>query len=304
MAGRVARPNTLVIQCPDPVATLSKHDFMVGLFKSIPRSVVHACQFLPKNYVEVTFKNEASRDLALIKVVSVCGFQLNIFEADPKAALIYCSWVPVEVSTDSIGHALSAYGQVLECQCQVHPDFQEIESGVQIVRVKLSSQIRKVIHIVKFTCKIYYRGQPKSCRSCKKTGHQAKDCPFKDKCFRCGLADHQARNCTNAWNVGHPPVAAPAVPTAPVPPSPVVPVPPAAPPVGFHPPLPLPPAPGLHPVSGAYAQVYSVSFASSHGSLQNPLFAGLPLVPDSPLSFSGMPPLESLPGNSSGAPPS
>lgn len=194
MASRVARPNTLVIQCPDQVASMSEHDFMVELFKSIPKSVMRTCQFLLKNYVRVTFKDEASHDLALIKGVSVRGFQLNVFEADPKAALVYCYWVPVEVSTDLIRHALSAYGQVLECQRQVHPAFQDIESGVWIVRVKLSSQIPEGIRILNFPCKIYYRGQPKSCRSCKKTGHQAKDCLFKDKCFRCGSADHQARN--------------------------------------------------------------------------------------------------------------
>ena len=48
MAARVARPNTLVIQCPDQLATMSEHDFMVELFKSTPKAVVRACQFLPK----------------------------------------------------------------------------------------------------------------------------------------------------------------------------------------------------------------------------------------------------------------
>ena len=98
-------------------------------------------------------------------------------------------------------HALSVYGQVLECQRQVHSAFQDAESGARIVRVKLTSQIPEVIRILNFPCKIYYCGQPKSCHSCKKTGHQAKDCPYKDKFFCCGLADHLARNCTNAWNV-------------------------------------------------------------------------------------------------------
>lgn len=71
------------MQCPDAVATLSEHDFMVELCKSIPKSVARACQFLPKKYVWVTYKDEASQDLVLIKDVSVHGFQLNIFEAYP-----------------------------------------------------------------------------------------------------------------------------------------------------------------------------------------------------------------------------
>ena len=300
MAGHVARPNTLVIQCPEQIAGMPEREFMVELFKSVPKPVVRACQFLPKNYVRVTFKDEASRDQALVKGVSVRGFQLNVFEADPKAALVYCYWVPVEVSTDSIRHALSAYGQVLECQRQVHPEFQDIESGVRIVRVKLTTQIPEVIRILNFPCKIYYRGQPKSCRSCKRTGHLAKDCPFKDKCFRCGSADHQARNCTNAWNVNPPASAAPGPhPSA-------TSDPPAAaassgthpPSAGSHPPPPssAPPDSHLAP-SASQGPASGVPPVSPQVSSQDPLVAGLPLVPDSPLPvFSGMPPLEELPG--------
>ena len=175
---------------------------MVELYKSIPKTVICACQFLPKNYVRVTFKDEASRDLALVKGASVHGF---------------------------------------------------------------------------------------------------------------GLADHQARSSTNAWNVGPPPPApaAPAAPAVPVVPNPYppavsgpppsvpltsgLPAPPAAPPpvpsAGVGSGLPLPsPAPGQHSAPGAGS-------ASSQAPLQTPSL-GLPLVPDSPLPFSGMPPLESLPGDS------
>ena len=105
--------------------------------------------------IRVISKDETSCDAALIKGVSIRGFQLNVFEVDPKATLAYCYWVPVEVATDSIHHALSSYGQVLECQCQVHSAFQEIESGVWIVRMKLTSPIPEVIRILNFPCKIY-----------------------------------------------------------------------------------------------------------------------------------------------------
>lgn len=199
------------------------------------------------------------------------------------------------------------------------------------MRVKLSSQIPEVIRILNFACKIYYRGQPKSCHSCKKTGNQANGCPFKDKCFHCGSADHQARNCNNAWNVPLAPAASdPDAPVAPGPhpPAALGPHPPAAPgphpsaAPGPHPPAapgphpPSPPAPqssgsGLHSgasqeaASSVPAHVPSAPSASSQvplpsqqppsASSQNPLVAGLTLVPDSPLPCSGMPPLEDLP---------
>lgn len=200
-------------------ASMSEHDFMVEIFKSLPKAVVRACQFLPKNYVRVTFKDEASCDAALIKGVAVGGFQLNVFEADPKATLLYCYWVPVEVSTESIRHALSAFGQVMDIQRQVHAAFPTVESGVRLVRIKLNSPVPEVVRILNFPCKVFYRGQPKSCRVCKKSGHLAKDCPLKDKCYRCGSAEHIARNCTNAWGTapaaGDPPPAAPPRPADP-----------------------------------------------------------------------------------------
>ena len=87
-APRVSRPNTLILQCPEDVATMSEDGFMIEVFKSIPKPVVRACQFLPKNYVSLTFKDEASRDSVLVKGISVRGFHLNVFEADPKAILL------------------------------------------------------------------------------------------------------------------------------------------------------------------------------------------------------------------------
>ena len=68
MAGHVARPNTLVLQWPEQIASLYEYDFMVELFKSIPKPVIRACQFLPKNYIRCRVQR------------SVLYFSLHSFE--------------------------------------------------------------------------------------------------------------------------------------------------------------------------------------------------------------------------------
>ena len=117
-----------------------------------------------------------------------------------------------------------------------------------------------------------------SCRSCKKIGHQAKDCPFKDKCFRCGSGEHVPRDCTNAWSaapsanavVPPPPAVAPARPPAAAPTVPDVGHAPAAELPSDDPPIQVP--------------------SASHPDYE------LPVEADSPLTSSAeMPPLESLP---------
>ena len=48
-----------------------------------------------------------------------------------------------------------------------------------------------------YHCKVSYYGQAKECDICEKTGHIAKDCPFRGKCLRCGQAGHLYRDCRN-----------------------------------------------------------------------------------------------------------
>ena len=48
-----------------------------------------------------------------------------------------------------------------------------------------------------YHCKVSYYGQAKECDICEKSGHIAKDCPFRGKCLRCGQAGHLYRDCRN-----------------------------------------------------------------------------------------------------------
>ena len=48
-----------------------------------------------------------------------------------------------------------------------------------------------------YHCKVSFYGQAKECDICEKTGHIAKDCPFRGKCLRCGQAGLLYRDCRN-----------------------------------------------------------------------------------------------------------
>lgn len=105
------------------------------------------------------------------------SFQPNLFRADSKVTLLYCYWVPVEVSTESIHHALSAYGQVIDIQHQVHAAFPTTESGIRLVCIKLCAQVPEVVRILNFPCKFFLQWSDQVLPQLLKDWHFAKDCP-------------------------------------------------------------------------------------------------------------------------------
>ena len=66
-----------------------------------------------------------------------------------------------------------------------------------VVSMVRKQAIPRTLEVDGYNCKVSYYGQAKECDICQKTGHIAKDCPFRGKCLRCGQACHLYRDCRN-----------------------------------------------------------------------------------------------------------
>ena len=64
----------------------------------------------------------------------------------------------------------------------------EVANGVRVVSMVRNQAIPRNLEVDGYHCKVSYYGQAKECDICEKTGHIAKDCPFRGECLRCGTA--------------------------------------------------------------------------------------------------------------------
>ena len=67
--------------------------------------------------------------------------------------------------------------------------------GVRTARMTLHSAIPSRVNIAGEIIKIWYPGQPKTCRNCGADDYMAKDC-LSIRCFNCKLSGHHSRDCT------------------------------------------------------------------------------------------------------------
>ena len=59
----------------------------------------------------------------------------------------------------------------------------EVADGVRVVSMVRNQAIPRNLEVDGYHCKVSYYGQAKECDMCEKTGHTAKDCPFRGKCL-------------------------------------------------------------------------------------------------------------------------
>ena len=69
-----------------------------------------------------------------------------------------------------------------------------IFNGIRTVRMKIEKPIPSTVRIVGEFTRLWYPGQPKSCRRCGDLGHLIKDCTSV-RCFNCEKAEHRAEDC-------------------------------------------------------------------------------------------------------------
>ena len=69
--------------------------------------------------------------------------------------------------------------------------------GVRVVTMIWKKPTPRHLVIDGYFCKMTYYGQTPECDICHKTGHIARDCPFKGKCRQCLQSGHLQRDCPN-----------------------------------------------------------------------------------------------------------
>ena len=67
-----------------------------------------------------------------------------------------------------------------------------------LLPVSLASDIPVNLRVLRYPCRVLYRGQPRPCPICRSSCHRASSCPLRDKCRRCLQPGHFARDCESA----------------------------------------------------------------------------------------------------------
>ena len=124
--------------------------------------------------------------------MEIAGQRVFIVDCDNRISLVKIYNAPSELPDSVIIGRLSAYGSVLSFRRDLAAD--NIFNGIRTARMKIEKPIPSTVRIVGEFIRLWYPGQPKSCRRCGDLGHLIKDCTSV-RCFNCEKAGHRAEEC-------------------------------------------------------------------------------------------------------------
>jgi len=206
MMEKVDRPNTLIVTIPDELSAASQGEMVDMFVSSLGADEISAIQFVPKCYVRITFVSFDARNKAFMSGIMVGSTRLVAVEADPVFVDVQLEHLPVEVQNDAIIQALRRFGTVHEITHLKHAGTR-IRNGTRLIKMSLASDIPVNLRILRYPCRVYYKGQPRPCSICRDFDHRAFDCPLRDVCRRCRQPGHFARDCNLAAPVVQVPAA-------------------------------------------------------------------------------------------------
>ena len=119
---------------------------------------------------------------------------IPVMEADPTVRFVHLHHCPFEVPDRTVADALSAFGIVLDVQFSSFAG-STLRNGSRVIKMSLQEEIPTKLFVLRYPCRVWYRGQVQVCNICRSSEHRAVSYPLRDLCLKCRQRGHFARDC-------------------------------------------------------------------------------------------------------------
>ena len=140
-------------------------------------------------YFRVTFDSVKAKDQFLSK-----GFEAFSCAPIDNSARVKVSRLPFEVPDSDLKALLGSYGETLFCDVELD-EVDGLPTGTRILRIDLRKHLPNRLFLLGFPFRIWYPGQPKQCHHCSSEDHLVASCPERGLCRSCRKPGDMAKNC-------------------------------------------------------------------------------------------------------------